>query len=200
MVTNNSSSCVSYGSVSCTPMSSGTPVLFRKAAIFNFRVMPYAWNPRSRCACLDPWRETSGMIQYKMTSYQYMKSHCGDKTVVRSSYLHNGISYTGKMTYLYWIRAQKASPGETHTEIMIQTVASRTVPHGPLWKSPFVYSDKNACNLWLYFKAFTFGERIYLVKKITLSLSLGTIYSSKWNNKLASLQILFSKSSHDGVV
>ena len=42
-----------------------------------------------------------------MTSYQYIKFHCGDKTVVRSSYLHNGISYTGKMTSLYWIRAQK---------------------------------------------------------------------------------------------
>ena len=40
-----------------------------------------------------------------MSSYQYSKSHCGDKTVVRSSYLHNGISYTGKMTSLYWIRA-----------------------------------------------------------------------------------------------
>ena len=40
-----------------------------------------------------------------MPSYQYRKSHCGDKTVVRSSYLHNGISHTGKMTSLYWIRA-----------------------------------------------------------------------------------------------
>ena len=38
----------------------------------------------------------------KVPSYQYRKSHCGDKTVVRSSYLHNGISYTGKMTSLYW--------------------------------------------------------------------------------------------------
>ena len=28
-------------------------------------------------------------------SYQCRKSHCGDGTVVRSSYLHNGISYTG---------------------------------------------------------------------------------------------------------
>ena len=37
-----------------------------------------------------------------MSSYQYRKSHCGDKTVVRSSYLHNGISYTGKMATLYW--------------------------------------------------------------------------------------------------
>ena len=46
-----------------------------------------------------PW------FNIKMSSYQYRKSHCGDKTVVRSSYLHNGISYTGKIP-LYWIRAQ----------------------------------------------------------------------------------------------
>ena len=44
----------------------------------------------------------------KMSSYRYRKSHCGDKTVVRSSYLHNGISFTGKMTSLYWISPQKA--------------------------------------------------------------------------------------------
>ena len=42
----------------------------------------------------------------KMPSYRYRKSHCGDKTVVRSSYLHNGIFYTGKMTYFYCIRAK----------------------------------------------------------------------------------------------
>ena len=41
-----------------------------------------------------------------MSSYQHRKSHCGDKTVVRLSYLHNGISYTGNKTSLYWIRAQ----------------------------------------------------------------------------------------------
>ena len=38
-----------------------------------------------------PW------LNLNMSSYQYRKSHCGDKTVVRPSYLHNGISYTGKM-------------------------------------------------------------------------------------------------------
>ena len=38
-----------------------------------------------------------------MPSYQYRKSHCGDKTILRPSYLHNGISYTGKMASLYWI-------------------------------------------------------------------------------------------------
>ena len=41
----------------------------------------------------------------KMTSYQYRKSHCGDKTILRPSYLRNGIYFTGKTTYLYWIRA-----------------------------------------------------------------------------------------------
>ena len=45
-----------------------------------------------------PWRP----------SYQFRKSHCGDKTVVRSSYLHNGIYYTGKISSLYWIRAMEA--------------------------------------------------------------------------------------------
>ena len=40
-----------------------------------------------------------------MPSYQYRKSHCGDKTILWLSYLHNGTSYTGKMASLYWIRA-----------------------------------------------------------------------------------------------
>ena len=48
-----------------------------------------------------PW------FNIKKTSYQHRKSHCGDKTVVRSSYLHNGFSYTGKMTYLYWFSPLK---------------------------------------------------------------------------------------------
>ena len=43
-------------------------------------------------------------LNMKMPSYQYRKSHCGDKTILRPSYLHNGISYTDKMTSLYWIR------------------------------------------------------------------------------------------------
>ena len=49
------------------------------------------------------WRP-GGWINTKMPSYQYRKSHCGDKTILWPSYLHNGISYTGKMTSLYWIR------------------------------------------------------------------------------------------------
>ena len=38
----------------------------------------------------------------KMSSYQFRISHCGDKMVIKSSYLYNGISYTGKMTSLHW--------------------------------------------------------------------------------------------------
>ena len=41
-----------------------------------------------------------------MSSYQYRKAHCGDKAILRPSYLYNGISYTGKTTSLYWIRAR----------------------------------------------------------------------------------------------
>ena len=56
--------------------------------------------------CTVHLRKRAGpCFNIKMPSYQYRKSHCGDKTVVRSSYLHNGISYTGKMASLYWIRA-----------------------------------------------------------------------------------------------
>ena len=49
---------------------------------------------------------TSGpQFKIKMTSFQYRKSHCGDKTIFQPSYLHSGISYTGKTTSLYWIGA-----------------------------------------------------------------------------------------------
>ena len=37
----------------------------------------------------------------KMLTYQYRKSHCGDKMVLWPSCLHNGISYTGKTQYSY---------------------------------------------------------------------------------------------------
>ena len=54
-----------------------------------------------------PVSAPGGRFNKKISSYQYGKSRCGDKTILRPSYLHNGISYTGKMTSLYWIMAQK---------------------------------------------------------------------------------------------
>ena len=37
---------------------------------------------------------SGGQINIKMSSYQYRKSHCGYKTILRPSHLRNGISYT----------------------------------------------------------------------------------------------------------
>ena len=51
-------------------------------------------------------KETRSWFNNKMSSYQYRKSHCGDKTILRLVYLHDGISYTREMASLYWIRAQ----------------------------------------------------------------------------------------------
>ena len=45
-----------------------------------------------------PW------FNFKISSHQYRKFRCGDNTVIRSSYLHNKIPYTGKTASLYWIR------------------------------------------------------------------------------------------------
>ena len=63
-----------------------------------------------RLSCTNPsiwyWNCPPGpWFNIKMSSYQYRKSHYGDKTILRPSYLHNGISYTGTMSSLYWIRA-----------------------------------------------------------------------------------------------
>ena len=49
---------------------------------------------------------TRAPIQYKDVVLPVYDTHCGDKTVVRSSYLHNGISYSGKMASLYWFSPQ----------------------------------------------------------------------------------------------
>ena len=78
-----------------------------------------------------------------MSSYQYRKSHCGDKTVVRSSYLHNGISYTGKMSSLYWIRALVAI-----TAITVTVHYRSCQVTGNLWKA----RSQNASlpHRWIY--------------------------------------------------
>ena len=69
---------------------------------------------------LSSQMHTGPWFNIKMSSYQYRKSLCGDKTVVRSSYLHNGISYTGKMTSLYWVRALTARSHHTTTSGIIR--------------------------------------------------------------------------------
>ena len=64
------------------------------------------WYQRGgRPLCNIWWQRPGPWFNIKMTSCHYRKSYCGDKTVVRSSYLHNGISYTGKTVSVYWIGA-----------------------------------------------------------------------------------------------
>ena len=63
---------------------------------------PNLWHRQHCLFQLNGAYKSGPRFNIKMSSYQYRKSHCGDKTVVRSSYLHNGISYTGKTTSLYW--------------------------------------------------------------------------------------------------
>ena len=67
----------------------------------------------SRIISISPYLTCEGEISsvfdnlpwfnIKMLSYQYRKSHCGDKTMLRPSHLQNKISQTGKTTSLYWI-------------------------------------------------------------------------------------------------
>ena len=51
-------------------------------------------------------RPSGPLFNINMSSYQTRKFHCGDKTVVRSSYLHIGNSYTGKTASSCWISPQ----------------------------------------------------------------------------------------------
>ena len=108
--------------VQCCTFSSPTFVLFREKMSnskpytrpFPQNVKTNILSPTVGLLYIRTWRfeklqPSGGRINIKMSSYQYKKSHCGDKTILRPSYLHNGIYYTGKMTYLYWIRAQETT-------------------------------------------------------------------------------------------
>ena len=67
-----------------------------------------------------PW------FNIKMSSYQYRKSHCGDKTILRPSYLHNGIFYTGKKISLYWIRPQTSSRIQATLSLSLSLIMTLT--------------------------------------------------------------------------
>ena len=84
----------------------------------------------------NEWR-SGPQFNTKISSNRYRKSHCGDKTVVRSSYLHNGISYTGKMTSLYWIRAKGDMLHSIFYAIFMLFSENETVILG----EPFTFED-----------------------------------------------------------
>ena len=109
-----------------------------KNAFLSIHGLPsylYNGNPYTRKGILLSQRSPGPWFNIKTTSYQYRKSHCGDKTILRPSYLHNGISYTGKMTSLYWIGA-----------LVLTTAAMRTRRH-PIrywrWKWRHIFEMHN---------------------------------------------------------
>ena len=66
------------------------------------------WTPKLWLSCNSrrPVWYSGPRSNIKILSYHYWEFHCGDKTVVRSSYLHIGISYPGMMASLYWFSPQ----------------------------------------------------------------------------------------------
>ena len=81
-------------------------------------------------------KERSGpWFNIKMPSYQYWKSYCGDKTVIRLSYLHNGISYTGKTTSLYWFSS------------LLGVLWLRKVHVNALWPSDVIWWQRSRSTL-----------------------------------------------------
>ena len=83
--------------------------------------------------------ETGPQFNIKMTSYQYRKPHWGDKTILRPSYLHNGISYTGQTTSLYWI-------GALSLTFCKSEVSSPCAPSSEAWAAPKQWTQST----WAY--------------------------------------------------
>ena len=46
---------------------------------------------------MAPW----ALIQYKGVTLPVWEIHCEDEIVIRSSYIHNGISYVGKLDGIF---------------------------------------------------------------------------------------------------
>ena len=87
------------------PLMGANDCSFHAYHQFNSKHCSYATEHQIRHAP-PPWKFPGSHPNIKMSSYQYRKSDCRDKTILRPSYLHNGISNTGNMTSLYWIRVQ----------------------------------------------------------------------------------------------
>ena len=77
-------------------------VVLGRVAVSTCSVYELSWVRVVLCAVCR--RQLGPRFNIKMSSYQYRKSHCGDQTILRPSYLHSGISYTSKTASLYWIR------------------------------------------------------------------------------------------------
>ena len=114
-----------------------------------------------------------------MPSYQYRKSHCGDKTILRPSYLHNGISYTSKMTSLYWIRAQILIA--QHSVIITSWHEYALRITGPLWEGPPMNSPCKGQVMRSF--AICLSLLIWHVMTSTWHHSNGVFASDRWKDR-----------------
>ena len=79
-------------------------------------------------------------INIKMPSHQYRKSNCGVKTAVRSSYLHNGISYT---ILVRWHLCIEQAPGYVFVILIITTIERLWCKTGDFYiNDSFEYSNR----------------------------------------------------------
>ena len=128
----------------CTILLSSCSLIFMNSSSLITQVLQGCFT-RSRAILRAP-RYPEPWFNLKMSSYQYRKSHRGEKTVVRSSYLHNWIFYTGKTTSWYWIiplivipclTTTKHDKGQTvwifHKIHGISASISRWVPPQSIW-------------------------------------------------------------------
>ena len=84
---------------------------------------------------------TGDRFNTTMTFYQYRKSHCGAKTILRPSYLHNGIPYTDKTASLYLIGALVANA----TDIMVSYLSIISLQLQQYWNLVhYGIADQNA--------------------------------------------------------
>ena len=150
--------CVSWG-------LNAVIVPYRSGGWFNIKMISYQYR-KSHCGDkLVPYR-SGGWINIKMTSYHYRNSHCGDKTILRPSYLHNGISYTGKNSSLYWIRALYTWPD---IEISSQSVSSQMTHDIAFITSYFKWAEGTHWIEWLCWRDLT---------RMFISLCKKTLYST----------------------
>ena len=104
---------VSFNKIPCKDWC---PCLLRSQWINEFRSGQFdlfydwvmkAWSSRGECMKILCWHEHNAghaLFNIKMMSYQLnKKSFCGDKMILWPSYHHNGVSYTGKTSSLYWM-------------------------------------------------------------------------------------------------
>ena len=86
-----------------------------------------------------PW------FNIKMLSYQYRKSHCGDETVVRPSYLHNGIFFILVRRHLYI---------ESGRGIAMLSVDKFPYPRKQTRSNEFIPCSNNICDILKRFRSF----------------------------------------------